>query len=705
MMGALFIFSIFASCLVVMAASDDEAYYLLLNNTKDSFGAFMGSFSGKTGSDSETTAEGYETITLTSTGLNLDLIDRIPDVDSGAVGYVRELLSIYRDAQNGKIVKGAEIPLATLLAIHINEVGFNSSSIGKVPAFHFKIDDWKKDTPNYCVKDFTTKSLNVIGENQVKEGKDFGIFQHQGSASLDRHADIDPLSVSRISSKGDARFVPDAISQVNYLYSLFLDSCKSKKLLSTEEATIIAGASNNRGGAGMARYSMGLADYDDKYRINKLTKTAVACTISPMAKMFSDYYNSYADKFDIDKILTFEDAHAREAAVLVALFCGDDDWYIDQLVYNFIEGHWSTTMEVYKSLFPDKYKIDKNGDDLKAELQGMISKSIAKSIAKTTNDSSVTDSDCAIVYGVSKYADWSYRHTWGGSLWHVSTEKDADGVYKYKYSNGNRPYYIFSVDLVSAGYLYDCSGLRSKFVYAELLQQCGVNSVDPTNPSTYIGTVTITVKKQIQTTVTPPVSQQWSGELDSIYKDCDIDQTKLTPDRIAVLNAAADMAYHKPVYYTYGGKGVWKTGSKGDVGWQMDCANFTFYSYYFAGFNKKGQVAYHPTSEFPGSSDYTLVGTNNPKDALPGDSAWKFGHVELFIAYKKGSSNTMQTIGAHTSDYVPKEQVSLDLTKTIIPTVYRLKVIDKGKRGEPIEIPSTGKSGDYIAGKAIGSLP
>lgn len=105
MLGCLFIFSIFASCLVVMAMSDEKSYYLLLNNTKDSFGAFMGSFTGEShnGSAGGNSGDEYETITLISTGLNLDLIDRIPDVDSGAVGYVRELLSFYRDAQNGKV--------------------------------------------------------------------------------------------------------------------------------------------------------------------------------------------------------------------------------------------------------------------------------------------------------------------------------------------------------------------------------------------------------------------------------------------------------------------------------------------------------------------------------------------------------------------------------------------------------------------------
>ncbi len=712
MFGCLFVFTIFASCLIVMAMIDEEAYYLLLNNTKDSFGAFMGSFTEgfHSGTVNSNNGDEYETITLTSTGLNLDLIDRIPDVSDGAVGYVKELLSLYRNAQNGKVYKGYNVAVTTLLGMHTDEHSMINSSIGKVPRFYFKPDDWKQNVAHRCILDYTSKSYNVVGNpGGVSEASNAkGIFQ---AYSLNvTKSDMDPYSVGRGYSPGDVRFLPDGIAKACSNFSEFIkDRCKNKQSLTDDEISIILGPCNNRGGNGTANFSLGIVELGDGASVStgkkgKIDKRAATNTIGIVVDMLKTYLGK-AKNANADAIAEFDDPRSRAGFVLLALFNSDGHWFIDSQCYSYLTGSgWSSTKGAYKSLYPDKYHNDKDGSDLKRKLNDMQCETIAKSITKATGDSSVTDSDCSNVYGAASYSSGAYRSgtTAHGSVWHVSSERDNGVAYRYTYSEGKKPYYIFSFDCTGSGYWFNC-GIKGYFLYAKLLKQCGVNSVDPTNPSTYIGTVTITMKKQITSEVTAPAAQQWSGELDSIYKKAKIDQTKLTPDRIAVLNVAADMAYHKPCYYGWGKRGLWQNDTTyGGEGWQMDCANFTFFCYYFAGFKYKDDILCYTTSQYPGEF-YDRIGTIGARSqkTLPGDVVWHSGHVEIFLSFE-GTGNNMWVIGAHgeqSSTYRRNPDIQIDMKlRNDMHTTYRLKVIDQDKRGEPKEIPRKGKSGEYIAG-------
>ena len=110
---------VFVCSLFVFAMNDSDAYQLLLNDAKNSFGTKYGDFVENGGSGSVEEEESYSYEYVTTSGLNLDLIDRIPEIATGKIGYIKELLSIYRDAQNGEIVDGVELSLSTLLGMHV----------------------------------------------------------------------------------------------------------------------------------------------------------------------------------------------------------------------------------------------------------------------------------------------------------------------------------------------------------------------------------------------------------------------------------------------------------------------------------------------------------------------------------------------------------------------------------------------------------
>lgn len=623
---------VFASSMLAFAVNDSDSYYLLLNNTKGSFSKAFGNFveNGSSGDVAEEEEYSYEYIT--TSGLNLDLIDRIPDVATGKIGYIKELLSIYRDAQNSKIVDGVELSLSALLGMHVNEVGMISSGEDKLPLYYFKPEDWRKDTPHYCLWDYTTKSYKSgITNGNVSESGGYGIFQHLNTYAGTKSV-VDPLSVKRDISSGDVRFLPDMIATSAELYKTFLNSHCSASYLNEEEKGLCIGICNNRGGSGCAAYLMGIDEYRDftKY-CNKMSKKAVKNTITVWSDLFQEYFNQNVGNMDADAVSNFDTGDSRCAALIITAHA--DDWYIDQFCFNTTINHWSSMLKVYKALYPDEYREDKNGSKLKEILRGMVAKTIRESIQRTVNDSSVTDTDCRNVYGSKDYQGGSrMRSDFGGSVWHISKERD-DSVYKNKYANGQKPYYITSVDRTNAGYFFNCSGITGKYLYARLLTIAGVNEVDPTNPATYSGIITRAVRTKIETTTlaNPTTIGTYSGELDDYYSKNGVNLSNLSKNRIAVLNVAAEIAASPNWIYGWGRSG-WGKCKNNHEGWRTDCSGFVYSVYKYAGFKNAPKAT---TAGIEASSLWLNI---KFKELKPGDILNRAGHH--VVIYLKGDSNT-----------------------------------------------------------------
>ena len=335
---------------------------------------------------------------------------------------------------------------------------------------------------------------------------------------------------------------------------------------------------------------------------------------------------------------------------------------------------------VWKALYPKEKKSN-------AEIKKIFkehTKTLPEAI-KATTGVTVSASECKRVYGTNGNYGGEGGYNWfedKGGAFHVTKTRDNEKAYTRQYSSkcggSKKPFIVSGMDGISFGYLFSVSPVHGSAVYGKLLKEAGVNSVDPTDPSTFVLTA------KTVNTITPT----WSGELSSIYNGYKIDRTKLTPDRIAVLNAAAEMAYKAPFFYGSTDGGTvghfsWCTiGS--DTGFGTDCAHYCGLAYYYAGFN----VTYESTSGLLSSRYCKSTSFSSIK---PGDILCKVGggthHAVIYLSGKSLSSVSVIEAKGRTGKSFD-EQVSITSNRNCSDyTVLRNKDIDKGKRGKARSIP------------------
>lgn len=686
-MAIILSFSVVFVSMLLASTGDDAGYYLLTNGTRNAFSGFMGKFTERNIAAGEVSGSGGSKTVTRKGELNLSLIDRIPDVSFGKAGYIKELLSIYRDAQKGKIITDKRIKpaLQAILAQHINEVGTMDVGGYSLPSYYFDPDAWEKDKPGKCIYGYT--SVYGSGNGRVSESGGYGVLQHLNTPAGSK-SKVNPVAgVVRGVSPGDCRFLPDMIQTSLSNFGDFLNYVNSD-YLSEEEITLMASLCNNRGGAGACAYSMGLVNYTDFSKVpktKKYTKNDVQNTITIVVKLFDDYLNNQPDDLktkDVMWIASNSDVQ-RMCSVIIAQH--SKNWYIDLLCYNYlVQGNiWGSVLRAWDILYPAEKSL--SASNKKNKLQSMVKGTIHASIADATGNN-VSAADCGLAYGGDNYSVGyrasSYIH---GSLWHVNTTRCKSGLYQ-KYSNGDAPYYVSSFDFVAAGYLFVSSGFVGRFYYAYLLKAAGVNSVDPTNPSTYVYQTTVVTRQS--------KAASFAGQLNSVYDGCKIKQEDLTPDRIAVLNAAAEIAYGGHFVYSFGGF-KWQEKYKR---FGTDCAHFCCLAYYYSGM---GETHYYYTGDlYNGNDEWEYI--KDFSKAKPGDVIVtrnaRGGHAEIYLS---GSNATkLVTIGAHCSPKNASEvdnSVDIDLLHNMTnygpAHLLRYKNIDKGLRGDSKKVPT--KKGDF----------
>ena len=558
--------------------------------------------------------------------------------------------------------------------MHTNEVG----SAGSTP-YYFKPEQWKKGKANYCLMDYTSTSFNTIGNpGGVSEAGGIGIFQNTSGASGAK-SKVNPLSVKRGTSSGDVRFLPDMIATSANKSSI---GNVNSKLLDSTAKSMFGGLSNNRGPGGAISCMLGVYTgyrYADTQHCSnsKLGTTATKVTVKYITDLYINYSREHTN-YNAATIAGFDNDKARFASCIIALH--DSDWYFNSYMLKDINAKIDDVKSVWKALYPKEKKSN-------AEIKKIFrehTKTLPEAI-KATTGVTVSASECKRVYGTTGNYGGEGGYSWfesNGGAFHVTKTRDKEKAYTRQYSSkcggSKKPFIVSGMDGISFGYLFSVSPVHGSAVYGKLLKEAGVNSVDPTDPSTFVLTA------KTVNTITPT----WSGELSSVYNSCKIDRTKLTPDRIAVLNAAAEMAYKAPFFYgsTNGGtKGNFHwCNVGGDTGFGTDCAHYCGLSYYYAGFN----VTYETTSGLLSSKYYKPISFSAIK---PGDILCKVGggvhHAVIYLSGKSLSSvNAIEAKGRNGVSY--NEQVSITYNKDRSGyTVLRNKDIDKGKRGKARSIP------------------
>jgi len=671
----------FVCSVAVVSAGDDGAFFFLMNSAGASIGEATAKF--LMGSDSAVNPKNGTTKTVVvEEGVNLSLIDKIK-VTSPRNGYIKELLSFMRDAQNGKISgKDEGNPLVCSLGVHANEVGVDNSGC---PDFYFSADSWKEGDSSHSFAGFTSRSNK---SRSIDGSGGSGTMQWIHSESgFGYKSVIDPVGNSRQYPQGDLRFYPDALA---YLDDCYYNKEKEYKGASKVGIATLGGMSNNRGDAGVTYLMSGIAyaNHGTGVRFHwgnmtaRLKKKKLDWLFGSLTSCLSD------DNFALE----LGNGQRYCMAVAVLMNCKDEKkWFINRTAYQFLIGHGY--VGIYKQLYGRKSMSD---SQIKDELDAHVSGSLADSISKI-NSVHVTSRNTQIAYGTgSDYQDCPYYSGGGGPreygyVWYVSDVKDADGVYTGSGGYEN-PFHVIGFDGVSLRYSFDTS-VVGYYEYARLLKLAGVNGVDPTNPQTYMEQIKVVqVNKSTGTN-----DGTWTGELDSYLSNMHIDTSLLTEDRIVILNIAAeicqrdDYGYSKP-YRSGTVKAETGYADGSHTGYKLDCSSFCAFVYQHAGFSDMNTGM--TTESFYNRTMFKKISFNELK---PGDFIWhrvgQNGHIELFLGGSSWSS--LYEMGAHGKDsFTHKDSISAHGPKSRVGyTALRYYKIDKGKRGKTIPLPKKlGKS-------------
>lgn len=656
---------VFATTLASITSTSDMEL-LLCGLTGDSGGGFTGLFekddetAGNNGNGQDGTVTKTITETVQAGTLNLSLIDRIPDVDSGKKGYIKELLTFARDAEEGKLGKSdVTATVKAILGIWNTEVKADRQSC---PNFYFLPSEWKKNSKDYSFAGFTSKSSTVNSKWSIDAAGAIS-FAQEKSSSLAQKSKVNPKNNTRGASPGDARFVPDEF------YKLCLDASASENSqyytsYNKEMAVgVFTGAQNNRGSikqqmSGLAycceRTSPGsienISKNTDQSKFKKKIKGQLADAVMRPFIEFnskSKHKNLITDDTSGGGIPCISGQGLTQFLVTIVDSSEADQWFITKETYNSLVNSWK---------YCDAYKYMTGSKESDAKIKEKLKKHVADDIAtsvKRVNGGNFSSEDAKKAYGYSSYQNAPYTALYPnfGAVWYVSKIKDEVKFYK---NATNTTYHIVAFDGIGAGYLYGMT--VGDIIYAKMLKEAGINEVDPTNPESYMNMITKTITRTItvkqgakdgkidtsgKKSVTLDFNAQWlAGSLDPGLMD-KVKTKDLTPERIAILNAAWQMA-NGNYYYSYGSYGWHDRGdsvrqASGTYtalrsGFYTDCAHFCELSYWYAGFK---QINSHLGTDSLMKSPYSIFKEVDIKDAMPGDIVVVNGHAVIYLSGTK----------------------------------------------------------------------
>lgn len=627
----LFVFGVMLS-----VCEDDEAYLYLFNTLKQSTGEALGRWdevSAQTGS--KATSSNKKSSEVAS--IDLGLIDSI-NVTSPKKGYIKELLSMCRDAQNGIITKNSKkVPLTCALAMHVNEVG----EIDGCPKFYFRPSQWVKDSENYSLAGFTSNSKKSV-DFDSSGGKSVMQWIH-GDTQFNDRAKVNPSAGnSRKYPNGDIRFYPDYLE---YLARIASDKKKEYRYIKSDDAISgVVGLSNNRGDAGVTYLLSGIAYSAGSPNVSFRWSNTSNQMKSDLLDIATEPFLSLNADNKASRVFTGQASCYALAAMVNSK--NSDNWFINNSTYNFAMSH--NYVSIYKNLYGYQHKSDST---IMNELKNHVAVSLASSIKKINPACNISESDTKSIYGTSSdYQDCPYYARSGqyasyGYIWYVTSKKDTTGVYK-GVAGYKQPYHVIGFDGISFRYLFD-SIATGQYEYAKLLKEAGVNEVDPADPKTYMNQVTVATTKS-------------SGSLRSLYKNASVDMEALNENRINILNIAADIAERDDFVYKWGGNGSFYHDVYEGYGtvniYGLDCAQFVRYVYEHAGFN----VGTHTTASLINAPlPWIQI---KPESIKPGDIIVNrspgSGHTEIYVSGKLWNSTIC--IGAHgRSGNTPEQSISL----------------------------------------------
>lgn len=608
-------FAIFFITMFSFFQSDQEMYYYFMNNEKSSGGQNVEEDVYK--DDPEDGEEGGYYIQ--SYGLNLDLIDQMPD------SYQKEMLSLMREAEQGKLNDGDNhVTVETLCGIQIIETGFfnNTHTLKSyIPYSNGKII-WNQaykglSAEQMTLRKFDKSCFSVIGDvNNL--GPD-GPFQDTGS-DLDKETG-DKYLYSNILTYEENRYL---IKHLTKQDSTSLGFNNTSELSNTVVSSMYA-AAHNRGESGAIQDALGIyfqqGDKVDSSAIHNSKDEDKEKTFGSLGKLVESKLNDTGHDDVFSKYVGSNYARAfADALVLLS-----DNWYFSE------SGAAAASKATVKNATKEIYSAI-SGDISDEEFDKLIKAktSNVKDVMKKVNNYDISGSDIQKVYGISPEGDYSCYSPSGaysigdGAIFCV--ESYTSEAYKNKYSDGQTPYVIHCYDRVAAGMVVGSVTL-GKYVYAYMLKEGGLDSVDPANPETYMKVNKIWVGGTQENGSSAGETLVDQKDVPKWLTDLDVDLTGLTYDRLKILELAHS---HVGGKYNLGGDS-WSTG--------IDCSHFVAKIYKECNFDVSFATTSSMVSGILKNKEYSGYKWIPTSDALPGDPVFCNGHAMLFAGWKKSAKS------------------------------------------------------------------
>lgn len=479
-------------------------------------------------------------------GLNLQLIDSIQ-----TEGYVKEMLTLYRDSQNGKL-DGLEqtFPLEGLLGIQINETStYDGTDIPKsyIPFVNGKIM-WKEPYSSMPAEAMTLRNINhnVIdstyrGGHSVSGGLPYninGVNHTTGDEYYDQDINVFQVRYTRFGMFGgsytpaningwkessgrvsDPFYLPDVLS---YMNQEVRDICNIFGMSSEDSELICVAYSGwHNGGSGAFPYlHLTGGSYGNNGSPQVKRPEDAQEDFQKIIKAYADDIYSFRDKGAIYTSALTDVVYQKGLAMLIFFESG---WYMFPSSSNTTYAKGSS---IY-SKFKQAYRTFKNPNASDAEIDAYFNSKL-----KSPN---VDSSLVGTVYR-SDINNFSSQYS---AMYKVRDFNSS--VYK---AGSHPPIQI--VNVVNAGHVV-ASCYAGKFAYASMLKYAGVN-VDPTDPNSYMNTLP---------------EGEWKPGGDSVWMNNykEIDQSKLNSKREAFLNEAYKWLGS---WYVYGGQYVPEKDANGN---------------------------------------------------------------------------------------------------------------------------------------------
>lgn len=604
--------TLFICAVSIVIISTNNDIHLLFSNTKSALGD-TGSAATLASSDLEKGVL-IDSDTPGQAGLNLLLIGQLSN------SYIKELLNLYSDSAAGKLDDyDVHLSVETLLGMHMQETGVyagTSCLLKSYLPYENGAVVWNTEYEGLSAEQMTLRGFGQQEFNKVGDlyrinagGKSIFQFTSWDSSGATK-AKIDGATNAGRTG-GQWEYLPDVLVAVNghvnsMVASLDLD-------FNSAQLGVCSGLQHNRGLAGMKQLAMGISYSTRRSNsaiingANDTFKQYPDDTINALSNLIESYLESHPSA----DLSTLSDSSSTKY-VIGCLAVEDGSWFLSDNACSYLSiTNGRKTLEVWNVLFPE------DPISSTAELQQRFKASTPTSLAAaitTKTGVTVHSADTSSAYKTATdYDDCDYytvnsAYSERGYIYRVSTNRSPD--YVGKYTDGSDPFIVAGYDMISASYGVAASGFTGRVIYAKLLKLAGLTNIDATNPLTYS-------------------NPDWNAT-GAWYLQYNVDESKLTPDRVAVLNKAYEFYQLDIPYVLSHGSGIYTT-----IPQHLDCSSFVWRCYrdtiapniplmttaaMFTDYNTWETIA--PSELAPG--DICLIRKTNSQGAVS-------GHVMIYI--------------------------------------------------------------------------